>query len=263
MSTLYIAQISDLHLYADTSKRMMGINTWDTFKSVMSLACGPAFPIDKIILSGDLCQDEKLETYHLLMDYLKMFPYPYHWIAGNHDSVKIMQTIAMNGQYNNEKIIDTDDWRIILANSNLPGNVRGNVTKKELSWVKKSCDNAKQKNIMLCIHHHMISVDSPSLDPLDINNSNELLKIIKACKKIRLVIFGHIHQDFEKKIGGVNYYATPSTCFQFAPKTDDFSIDQVPQGYRWIALHSDGSFTTQVRRCKDLPIGLVKKSHPY
>ena len=196
MNTFHIAQISDTHLFANPSTRMMGINTWETFKAVLSLAKNSLFPIDKIVLSGDLCQDQKTKSYQLLANTMKNYPYPCHWIAGNHDNLNNMQRILNKTPFNKDKIIDTQYWRIILANSNLPGKSKGHLTQNELSWIKKSCHDAIQENIMLCVHHHMVTIHCAWLDPIGIDNGSELLDIITHCKKIKLVIFGHIHQKF-------------------------------------------------------------------
>jgi 3',5'-cyclic-AMP phosphodiesterase len=40
--------------------------------------------------------------------------------------------------------------------------------------------------------------------------------------------------------------ATPSTCAQFLPKSDDFAVDQLPPAYRTLELRADGSLLTEV-----------------
>ena len=46
--------------------------------------------------------------------------------------------------------------------------------------------------------------------------------------------------------------ATPATCFQFGPGSQDFSLDTAAPGYRWITLHADGDISTQVVRVPGL-----------
>jgi 3',5'-cyclic-AMP phosphodiesterase len=263
MNTVHIAQISDTHLFADTHTRMMGINTWETFTAVMSLVQKSPDPIDNIIFSGDLCQDEKQESYQLLAKVMKKYAYPYYWIAGNHDHLDSMKHALTNTLCSSQKIINTPYWRIILINSNVPGKPEGHLTEHELSWIKQSCQEATQDHIMLCLHHHLLPIGCAWLDPLGVDNASALLDIIYHEKKIKLVTFGHIHQVFETTFKNVRYLSVPSTCFQFKPNSHDFAIDRLPPGYRSLALHADGSFTTKVHRCQYVPAGLTDQSRGY
>ena len=58
---------------------------------------------------------------------------------------------------------------------------------------------------------------------------------------------GHIHQSHEADWDGIPVYSTPSTCFQFKPKSVDFALDDLPPAYRWIDLYSDGKIDTGVK----------------
>ena len=65
--------------------------------------------------------------------------------------------------------------------------------------------------------------------------------------KVRAVINGHIHQQFETDWGGIKVYSAPSTCFQFKPKAEEFTMGDEPPAYRWIDLHNDGRVDTGVK----------------
>lgn len=47
---------------------------------------------------------------------------------------------------------------------------------------------------------------------------------------------------------GVRVLATPSTCIQFLPDSDDFALDQVTPGWRYLELTATGDIITQVER---------------
>ena len=48
----------------------------------------------------------------------------------------------------------------------------------------------------------------------------------------------------------IRLLASPSTCFQFKPNSDQFGFDEKDPGLRWIHLKKDGSFETGVQRAK-------------
>ncbi len=69
--------------------------------------------------------------------------------------------------------------------------------------------------------------------------------------QVKGVLFGHIHQDFERRRNSVLYLGSPSTCIQCHPSNDEFTLDHRNPGYRWLELYSDGAIRTGVRRVDD------------
>ena len=45
--------------------------------------------------------------------------------------------------------------------------------------------------------------------------------------------------------------ASPSTCIQFAPASEDFATDNQAPGYRWLRLYDDGRVETAISRLAD------------
>ena len=48
--------------------------------------------------------------------------------------------------------------------------------------------------------------------------------------------------------GDLRLLASPSTCVQFAPGSEEFQVDRSAPGYRWLRLHADGRLDTGVSR---------------
>jgi 3',5'-cyclic-AMP phosphodiesterase len=103
------------------------------------------------------------------------------------------------------------------------------------------------------LHHQPLAIGSPWLDTMAVDNAAEFFRIIDRHRQVRAVVWGHVHQCFEQQRNNVALLATPSTCIQFMPHSEDFAIDPLPPGYRWFELYSDGSFTTGVERLADIP----------
>jgi len=61
-------------------------------------------------------------------------------------------------------------------------------------------------------------------------------------------LFGHVHQEVDATYDGIRFIASPSTCFQFKPHCDEFTLDIRAPGWRYLQLHSDGSINSQVWR---------------
>ena len=58
--------------------------------------------------------------------------------------------------------------------------------------------------------------------------------------------FGHVHQEYDDDYEGIRILATPSTCRQFKPDSDEFATDDRPPAYRRILLAADGNVDTEL-----------------
>ena len=96
-----------------------------------------------------------------------------------------------------------------------------------------------------------------------IDNGDELLAVIDAPDHVRGVLWGHIHQEFDRARNGIPYMATPSTCVQFAPGSTDFQVDNVPPGCRLLELRVDGMIDSEIVRLLHMPQGVDLASAGY
>ena len=86
-----------------------------------------------------------------------------------------------------------------------------------------------------------------------VDNAERLLAIVRRNPQVRGLLWGHIHQEFDRTLQGVRFLGSPSTCIQFTPKKHGFGLDSAPPGYRWLILQPDGQIQTGVQRLANLP----------
>jgi Icc protein len=67
------------------------------------------------------------------------------------------------------------------------------------------------------------------------------------------VLFGHVHQEVDSEFQGLRLLSSPSTCIQFTPGADAFTLEASAPGYRWLELRDDGTLETGVRRTAEVP----------
>ena len=84
------------------------------------------------------------------------------------------------------------------------------------------------------------------LDTVGLDSPDEFFDRITASGKVRLAIFGHVHQAYDSEHHGVQIIGTPSTCRQFKPGSDESAVDDQPPAYRRITLHQNGTFETEL-----------------
>lgn len=248
---MFILQITDTHLFKNESDELLGCQTAKSFYKVIEMIKKESFPIDCILLTGDLSQDNSPESYYFLAERLSIFHCPIYWLAGNHDEFICMENALSRTQLLPEKEIHFKEWSIILLNSVEEGKVAGFLSSEELERLELFLKTAPTSHVVVALHHHPIPVGCSWSDGIGLQNNLEFQKILKASDKVRLVLFGHIHQDFDQQIQGIRYMAAPSTAIQFCPQTAEFTLDHRPPGCRYFELKPNGSIHTTVKRVQN------------
>jgi Icc protein len=84
------------------------------------------------------------------------------------------------------------------------------------------------------------------LDRVGLEDAEQCLQVVRQNANVRGVLWGHVHQSLDRFVNGVRFMASPSTCAQFMPGSDDFALDSRPPGYRVLELMPDGAIATEV-----------------
>jgi 3',5'-cyclic-AMP phosphodiesterase len=248
-NSLLVAQISDLHLFADERQDLLGWNTWKSLDVILERLAALETQPELILLTGDLSQDETEGAYQRILHRLSPLGIPTYWLPGNHDHVETMHRILDCPPIYSDKVLEQGGWRFLLLNSTVPGQVHGMLSAETLQWLKdRLTEVPEHQPMVIALHHPPFWVGSPWLDQSGLQNTADFLEIIDQYPQIKLVLFGHIHQAFEHIRSNVTYLSTPSTCIQFLPGSHRFALDNAQPGFRLIHLHSNGQFETQVQR---------------
>lgn len=245
---LRIAQITDIHLFFDEKMELLGVNTRESFHAVIELLqAAPRFP-DLVLLTGDLSQDRTEASYYYIADALKFLNVPIYCIPGNHDDGEMMKRVYPYGNISALKNIVLNQWNIILLNSQKVGAVEGYLARTELDFLKECLMRYPTHRAIIVFHHHPVFVGSKWLDNLWLTNADELWSVISQFPQVHTILFGHVHQEFEGVKNGIFYCSAPATCIQFKKNSEDFALDDIGPGYRWIELYSDGQLKTAIER---------------
>lgn len=258
--SLTVLQLTDTHLYETADRRMYGVKTYDTLAETVQRVSREVPQLDAILLTGDISQDETAASYANVSKLVKQLGAPIYYLPGNHDNWEEMDNAFRCQGPPFKPARDfylSDDWYFILLNSVKPGCVEGLLSVEELERLRHALDEKRAPNYFVSLHHHPCSVGSP-FDQIGLENNADLFSILDEHPEVRVVLFGHIHQEFElwHKPTHLRMLGSPSTCVQFKPRAERFEIDALAPGYRVIRLYSDGSIDTYIDRLAHLPDGL-------
>ncbi len=246
-SSVLLVQLSDSHLFAAADGKLLGMNTHDSLQRVIERVLDEQPQIDLILASGDLSQDGSLASYQRFRQLHEQIPAPARWFAGNHDELPAMHTACADSDLL-QPIIDLGNWRIILLDTSIPGAVPGYCSAEQLALLEQALQTAGERHVLVSFHHHPVSIGCRWMEPIGIRNPEALFAVIDRYAQVRALLWGHIHQEFDQLRNGVRLLASPSTCVQFAPGSEEFQVDQEAPGYRWLRLHADGRLDTAVSR---------------
>jgi len=225
---------------------MRGVNTFDTFRAVITHAMDGQHMPDAILATGDLVQDETRTGYVRFRETLEPYNVPVFCIPGNHDSPNMMNEVLGSPPFQVGGDARLHDWSVILLNSFSHGDDGGELGAAELDRLRTALTDKDAGHVLVCIHHHPVPMGSRWLDGVGLRNSDDFFAAIDQSDRVRALLWGHVHQASDTVRRGVRLLSSPSTCSQFLPNNDNFALDTRPPGYRWLELRHDGTIETSV-----------------
>lgn len=261
-----LLQLSDLHLLADKTALLKGINPWQSLQRVLLAIRASGVEFDHVVLTGDLTHDGLQQSYEHLAEALGPWADRIWAIPGNHDDRALLKRsfsrphngVSLGGGGSGTDSLLTDhvtfssaagQWRIIGLDTLVPGELRGEVGERQLAWLSAELNEHLQAPTLIFLHHPPVEVRSAWLDKIGLTDREALTDLIAASPQVKLIGCGHIHQEFAFQLGQASVFAAPATSVQFKPGTDTLEVDDRPPGYRIIRLTGNG-FETEVGRAR-------------
>jgi Icc protein len=245
-SCLRVIQITDTHLFADRDREMRGIITSKSLQIVLDKV--RELHPDLLLLTGDLSQDETAESYQLLSSLITPLTISTYWIPGNHDRIDLMEQILQSPPIYLDKSFAVGGWHFLLLNSTIAGSIAGELSAESLAWLDDRLQEIGDRPTLIALHHPPF-FPNPNWESTILQNPDNFWLLGDRYPQIKIVLSGHIHQEFEACREGVSYLATPSTCTQFdVPEDSAFTLGYAEPGLRVLELYSDGTWKSWVER---------------
>jgi Icc protein len=249
---VHVLHVTDTHLFAQRTGRLLGLVTYDSLTAV--LAAAAAEPPDMVLATGDLAQDGTAQAYAHLAEAFSGFaaacplPPPVYWLPGNHDEPAVMRATLTCAPLRPETEVVVGGWYIILLDSTVPGEVGGALSEDELARLDAGLRAHADCPALVCLHHNPVVTSARWMDDIGLANAPAFFAILDRHPQVRGVLWGHVHQAIDLERQGVRLMASPSTCIQFKPETVEFGLDPSAPGYRRLWLYPDGRLETRVFR---------------
>jgi len=218
-NSLTIVQASDLHICKDGKFAYEVSDTLKGLKNFIRHINKFTFPIDLLVISGDLSDDGTISSYEIIKENLSKLKIPYYIIPGNHDNKKNMASVFSEHKYLNNYIdqrifhsFNINNIKIILLDSVSPGVPYGSLTCGILKALEVELDS--NINSLVFLHQPPFPSGIGFMDNQIYLNREKLLDILSKAGNLLLVGCGHIHRAMFSRKAGVNFSLAPSIAMQ-------------------------------------------------
>lgn len=252
--TVRLLQITDFHLFSNNKETLLNVNTIASFQAVVNQIKQQVQEtkqhFDLVLATGDLIQDHHIAGYRYFAQITESLNTPVFWLEGNHDiQPQMAETLSLYSHIFPQKhILIGEHWQIIMLNTQVPNVPYGELSHQQLQWLEQKLTEFPERFSLIVQHHNILPTNSAWLDQHSLKNAAALANIVTKFDKVKAIVHGHTHQQVDSIWNNIPILATPSTCIQFKPNCDQFTLDLLPQGWREIYLHPNGEIETLVKR---------------
>jgi Icc protein len=245
MQSIRLVQFTDTHLSGDPAARLRGVVTLTALQTAMSHARKHLEQADAVLLTGDLVQDDA-RGYQWIQRVFGDSAVPVLCLPGNHDLPDDMRTELAAPPFRVGGATKLGNWLIVMLDSWVANSARGRLGPEQLQYLDAEIKSHPDLHVLVCLHHHPITMHSRWLDEVGLTDSRDFLHVLRQHSNVRGVLWGHVHQALDTLVHNMRFMASPSTCAQFLPGSTDFAIDQRPPAYRVLELLPNGFINSEV-----------------
>ena len=236
-----VAQLSDTHLLADPSAQLWGHNTTRNLVAVLE-ALPPR--VDVMVVTGDIAEDGAPDAYRRAASLTERRAQQRYFLAGNHDDPDAMGAV-LGAPQPLEMVGIGEHWTMALVNSQWVGHEEGHVGDETLAQLRDELGRATT-HVVVCLHHPPVS---PCTNLACGMQDPGPLEDVISHGPVRLVLSGHVHQQFDTTRHGVRFLGAPSTFRQLRHGGDPHYTDTLePPAAQLVELLDDGEAISHIVR---------------
>jgi 3',5'-cyclic-AMP phosphodiesterase len=205
-----IAHISDIHIGGSAESVERTSRVMDQLK---------AFPVDAIIVTGDIADHSLLEEYEIVRSLLET-EIPLIVCPGNHDyHPELFEKVL--GPVN--QALRLPDVTIALADSSIPGRNEGYLGDATIAWLDEVLSERPSVPAFVGFHHPPIELGIPYVDSIMLQSVERLSALLERHPHVAGLLVGHAHTAATGTFDGLPVVVAPGvvstalTPFENAP----------------------------------------------
>lgn len=212
---MLIAQITDLHL--DPQKGPSCGNTHRLRQVIADINQMKRRP-DMVVMTGDLAEQGKGETYKVLKAEISNLKMPTYFAMGNHDDRTAFAACFSNANFNEgflQYVINGEALRVIVIDTSEPGLHGGAFCQSRANWLATELAKAPGTPTIIAMHHPPTDSGIPWLTTPDNAAWAQRFKaVINPHKNVVHIICGHIHRNIFMRFAGSTLSVASAVALQ-------------------------------------------------
>jgi Icc protein len=217
--TLSLLHLSDTHLLAGDRSLFGVLETERKLDGVFQRVVDSGLDIAAIVITGDLVDLGEPEAYQKLAGivdpWAKALGASVVWVMGNHDDRQGFSEVLMGEAASMEPQDRVYSWqglRLIALDTSVPGFHHGQLTAKQLAWLRKQLDTPAPLGTLIAMHHPPLPAPSPLMGIIELDDQEAFWDAI-AGSDVRGVLAGHLHHITFTSSHGVPVSVAAGMCY--------------------------------------------------
>nr|WP_237536231.1 metallophosphoesterase [Streptomyces sp. SID3343] len=246
-------QFSDVHVVPEGTLLHGSVDTLANLAEALAEVEAADVRPTALLFTGDLADAGDGPSYRRLRDLVDKaaarIGAPVLYGMGNHDTREDFHESllgAPRGDHERDFVHEVDGLRVIFLDTTDPGHHHGDLTDRQLRWLREKLTTRATHGTVLALHHPPIPSPLAILEMLTLRRHEELAEIV-AGTDVALIVAGHAHHATCGSLGGVPVWIAPATAYSadvLAPA--GLVRGTVGGGYTRIDVYDDGATATYV-----------------
>ncbi len=225
-----IAQLSDLHLRPGLL--YSGIDPWARLREALSRLAALQPSPDFLLITGDLADNGRLETYRELAVVLAESGIPHALLPGNHDAREPLRAAypELFAECRNRLDFrgDRGEMSFLLLDTLKTGCEAGELLPAQIDWLSADCP--PERRVILAMHHPPVPVGISGMDAIGCQGGEQLVSWLTDHPQVEAVLCGHVHRSVTTRIASTLLLTCPSTVHQIALQDGPLAWTTEPAG---------------------------------
>lgn len=153
--------------------------------------------VSTVVVSGDMLNLGEKKYVTVMKKIAKKYKMDMIWVKGNHDKEAAMKEFGKTYYYK-----DYENTRIIvLDNTAIYNDFYGGLPQEQIDWLRQAL--LTPNDVVISMHIPIFSRSSEGRLLLD--RYAEFENMVSTSGNVKLVLFGHFHENYETELNGVKY----------------------------------------------------------
>jgi Icc protein len=215
----FIVHLSDTHLVDDGELLYGAVDVDSNVAAALSQLEAAGFRPDAILLTGDLADTGLPSAYSRLRTQLEAtaerLASRIIWVMGNHDSRERFRE-GLLGTPATADPVDYVVWieglRVIVLDSTVPGYHHGDLSDRQLEWLRDELATPAPEGTLLTMHHPPMPDPAFGATGIELRDQDRLAEVVRG-SDIRCILAGHLHFSTNTTFAGIPLSVASATCY--------------------------------------------------